>query len=44
MSTLERLTPEPPSWLGIPPFPEAVKAELGKAEQRKARDSDGNSP
>ena len=35
MSTRERLTPEPPSWLGIPPFPEAVKAELGKAEQRK---------
>ena len=33
--TRERLTPEPPSWLGIPPFPEAVKEALGKAEQRK---------
>ena len=34
-TTQQRLTPEPPSWLGIPPFPEAAKAALANAEQRK---------
>lgn len=33
MST--RRTPEPGSWLGIPPFPKASKAGLENAEQRK---------
>ena len=30
-----RRTPEPGSWLGIPPFPEASKGALENAEQRK---------
>ncbi|MCT1458780.1 LutB/LldF family L-lactate oxidation iron-sulfur protein [Aestuariimicrobium sp. p3-SID1156] len=32
-----RLTPAPPevSWLGMPPFPEAVKTELRRSQQRK---------
>lgn len=35
--TAQRLTPAPPqgAWLGIPPFPEAVKEELEKSQQRK---------
>lgn len=35
--TVERLTPAPPegAWLGIPPFPKAVKAELENSTQRK---------
>ena len=36
MTAHERLTPQPPSWKDIPPFPKAVKTELNKAEQRKA--------
>ena len=35
MTAHERLTPQPPSWKDIPPFPKAVKTELNKAEQRK---------
>ena len=31
-TTQQRLTPEPPSWLGIPPFPEAAKAALQNAK------------
>ncbi|AQX14542.1 (4Fe-4S)-binding protein [Tessaracoccus lapidicaptus] len=31
----ERRTPEPGSWLGIPPFPKAAKSALENAEQRK---------
>ncbi len=36
-STPARRTPAPPegAWLGIPPFPKAVKTELGKTVQRK---------
>lgn len=30
-----RLTPKPGTWLGIPPFPEAVKTELQLSLQRK---------
>ena len=35
--TVERLTPAPPqgAWLGIPPFPKAVKKELENSVQRK---------
>ncbi|RRD47965.1 LutB/LldF family L-lactate oxidation iron-sulfur protein [Tessaracoccus sp. OH4464_COT-324] len=35
--TVERLTPAPPegAWLGIPPFPKAVKEELKNETQRK---------
>ena len=33
--TTTRRTPEPGSWLGIPPFPKAAKAALAQAEQRK---------
>lgn len=35
--TVERLTPAPPdgAWLGIPPFPKAVKSELENSTQRK---------
>ena len=33
--TTTRRTPEPGSWLGIPPFPQAAKAGLENAEQRK---------
>ena len=30
-----RRTPQPPTWLGMPAFPKAVKTELGKSQQRK---------
>lgn len=30
-----RLTPQPGTWLGIPPFPEAAKNELQLSQQRK---------
>ncbi len=35
--TTQRLTPAPPegAWLGIPPFPKAVKTELENSTQRK---------
>ncbi|GAA4905805.1 iron-sulfur cluster-binding protein [Tessaracoccus sp. MC1865] len=32
---MNRRTPEPGSWLGIPEFPQAAKASLQNAEQRK---------
>lgn len=37
MVTAPRLTPAPPErlWLGIPPFPEAARVELGRAGQRE---------
>jgi L-lactate dehydrogenase complex protein LldF len=34
MTTTARRTPEPGTWLGIPAFPEAAKAELANDQQR----------
>ncbi len=35
MSVTARRTPQPGSWLGIPPFPKAAPIQLANAEQRK---------